>query len=104
MEWMKYAPELFYATTSGSDYIREQLEVELAPLLPEGVAAGQLRIRADLLTAREAATGRPSYLVLFENEMGEDEPVLENGEVVFFQPEFSSSPAGAREAQGRKVL
>lgn len=61
----------------------------------EGIAAAAegIRVEPDLVTAREAALGRPTYTVLVRDERGEFVPALTG-----WFPEYASSPAAARQA------
>lgn len=103
-EWMKYAPEAYYPAQGDAGWMREQLVVDVNEALSTDVAqvpAERIHVVPDLLTAREAALGRPTYTVLIQDEKsGEFLPAL-NG----WHPDYETSPAGkaARAESEEKV-
>lgn len=101
-EWMKYAPETYYANRRGTSWIREQLVSDVRERTGREFDEDAIRFQPDLETAREAETGRPSYTVLLRNDLGEFEPLFDaDGTVPRVAPDWASSPDGA--AQRAKV-
>jgi hypothetical protein len=85
---MPYAPEKFYSIGGDSDYIREQVKADVAPLVPEKSRDG-VTLVSDSRTAREAASGRPTYALLYKDEEGRFLPVFKDGVAQRFAPDPS---------------
>jgi hypothetical protein len=73
---IEYPPERIYATQLPMiDDLAGLIEKDIAEAAAQVGGTGKWRIVSDDVTAREAATGRPTYRVLLENENGEFVPV-----------------------------
>ena len=106
-EVIKYPPEIYYRTNAGTDWIRPLLEAEFAPLLPKGIEPENIRLITDMITGRHASNGKPSYAVMYLDEIGEEHPILlKNGEAVAgWMPNYKDSPefAEAEKAAAKRL-
>jgi hypothetical protein len=101
VQWMKYAPERYYAPGVDPAWIREQLVEELGPFTTSDPKPEDLQLVPSRFTARTAGSGRPVYAVLLRDAEGRFAPVLDadNQAIDTYRPDYETSPAAQRERE-----
>lgn len=91
--WMKYAPEAVYDNGAPKEWLNEQL---IADVTSQGVIVEDIEKFAESLILEVAPETinqpDPSYLVFQQGDDGIIEPLLSNGKVQVWKPDFESSP------------
>ena len=97
--FMQYRPEDYYAVNGQTDYIKDQLYIDVTTefQFPERVDKDDIFLVSDDYTAQTAATGRPAYIVMVRQANGELTTLQDRDGSLYYTPDQQAEIEKQRE-------
>lgn len=97
--FMQYRPEDYYAVNGQTDYIKDQLYIDVTTefQFPERVDKDDIFLVSDDYTAQTAATGKPAYIVMVRQANGELTTLQDRDGSLYYTPDQQAEIEKQRE-------